>query len=290
METLLIMLRNVRWPLLLVTLHSIAVYFSKKWGLFEGISLNEAFTSIGTSATAIVMIQSFRFRISYERWREADVLWRTTKTDCISLFTLLSYHLGIGSDPSQARRILEKVKEILISFEKRLHNLTVTHRRLLITTEQKAPQPPRGEDLYQILQLDLSHVLGGCFQDKILPIDQARYFNMPVNNLLMGAENLMRIRMTPTPRYYKNFSVFLIYFLSIVAPYLLVASLEGMMIPLVLINACIFLMLDQMSDRGEMPFGERKSDVPSHRIIQELENQLNHHLECFGSDLKRKVA
>jgi len=284
------MLRNVRWPLSIIAAHSLVVYFLKKTGIFEGVSLSEAFTSVGTSATAIVMIQSFRFRISYERWREADVLWRTVKTESIALFILISYHLGIHKDPLRVQKILEKVKETLISFGKNLHNVTLTHDRLLIATENKRVAILSDDVLSQFVPLDLSLILGECFKDKSLPIEQARYFNLHVNNLLTCVENLLRIRSTRTPRYYRNFSLFLIYFLSLVAPYLLVGSLYAVMIPLVLINAAIFLMMEQMSNRGEIPFGERKSDVPSLQIVKEMENQLDQYLRMFSSDQKRKVA
>lgn len=290
METLFVMLRNVRWPLLLVTLHAVGVYLLRKLGLFEGILLSEAFTSVGTSATAIVMIQSFRFRISYERWREADTLWRTIKIESMSFFILTSYHLGTQSGPKQRKEVLNQLKEYLLTFAKDLHDLTITHPRLAINSERSPSAPFRDEGLYQILHLNASQTLFDCFKHKILPVEQARYFNLHTGNLLLCAENLIRIRSTRTPRYFSNFSVFLIYFLSFVAPYLLVASLEAMMIPLVLINASIFLMLDQMSDRGEIPFGQRKSDVPSLQIIRDLEIQLNAHLEALDEPLKRNVA
>lgn len=288
------MLRNVRWPLFLVTLHAIAVYFSRELELFEGVSLSEAFTSVGTSATAIVMIQSFRFRISYERWREADVLWRTIKTESLSFFNLVSYHLELGSESKPGNALLSELKEYLLSFAKELHDLTITHPRLAIKQDRDPSELASDRGLYQILHLKIFQILNDSFKHKALPVEQARYFNLPISNLLLCAENLVRIRSTRTPRYYRNFSVFLIYFLSLVAPYLLVASLEAMMIPLVLINASIFLMLDQMSDRGEMPFGQRKSDVPSLQIFRDLEIQLNAHLEALAKlpdePQRRKVA
>lgn len=264
--------------------------FLRKMGLFEGVSLSEAFTSVGTSATAIVMIQSFRFRISYERWRDADILWRTTKTECLSFFTLVSYHLEIKSNPQVRTKILTQLKECLISFAQELHDLTITHPRLAINTERNPSDPFRNRELYKFLHLKIFRILCDSFKSKMLPVEQARYFNLPVGNLLISAENLIRIRSTRTPRYYRNFSLFLICFLSLVAPYLLVASLGAVMIPLVIINASIFLMLDQMSDRGEMPFGQRKSDVPSLQIIRELEIQLNSHLEALNEPQRRKVA
>jgi putative membrane protein len=96
-----------------------------------------------------------------------------------------------------------------------------------------------------------------------------------LNNWTGGVE---RIKSTPIPRQYSFFSRAFIATLTTLLPFSLVGLLDGALlwwlVPLSVVGAGLFILLERTSEVNDEPFSNSVTDIPMTAICQQLERDL----------------
>jgi putative membrane protein len=262
---------KVKYELLYVLLIGLAVYFVKN---AFGRAIPEIPLTIPTFlGTAISVILSFKLSQSYDRWWEARKIWGSIVNDSRNLVLQMQAFLKEGNE-----NVIRRVALRHIAW---CYCLGMTLREL---------KPTNGLDKY-LSQDDLQSL--GSHSNKPLALLQQTvrelaelknngqvdlYSHVQLNTTLVNLTNAMgmaeRIKGTVFPVTYRIFLHMIIYLFIIMLSISLRALESHFEIPLLLIIAALFFLLERTATHMQDPFSNKPTDTAMTAIATNIEINL----------------
>jgi putative membrane protein len=246
------------------------------------------FAPVGALAASLAIVVAFRANAAYQRWTEARSLWQGVTNNArilarqVAAATDDAIAAGKGGPASEVltyqREVVLRVAAFAWALCAQLRGLppTADLRRLLSATEFErisAAQNPSNMLLSGIGKMIKQGVRAeriGQFDPIVLEPNLAA-----LNNWTGGVE---RIKSTPIPRQYSFFSRAFIATLTTLLPFSLVGLLDGALlwwlVPLSVVGAGLFILLERTSEVNDEPFSNAVTDIPMTAICQQLERDL----------------
>jgi putative membrane protein len=263
--------RKVKTELIYVLLIGLAVLFVKT--LFSDAIPEIPLTIPTFLGTAISVILSFKLSQSYDRWWEARKIWGGIVNDSRNLVIQLQSFLTEGNQDI-IRRIALRHIAWCYALGQTLRELSPLEglgqyidKEELIKLELHSNKP------LGLLQLTAQDIAGLKNQDQI-----DVYSHVQLNNTLVSLTNLMgmaeRIKGTVFPVTYRIFLHMIIY-LFIILLSISLRTLESYFeIPLLLIIAALFFLLERTATHLQDPFSNKPTDTAMTAIATTIEINL----------------
>jgi len=232
-------------------------------------------TVLGTSITLLL---AFNVNQSYDRWWEARKIWGSIVNDSRSLILQIASFV-IDRDEHGAAPVLERVVFRQIAF---CYSLGQALRgRVSITGEQE--QLLSAEDLH-FLSAQSNRPLGILMrhQMEVRTLHQRRQINdfqqVQIDATLVRLCDAMgraeRIKSTVFPVTYRLFVHYFLYLFLIVMSMVLVRTLGAYEIPILMLLASTYFLLEKTALHMQDPFSDRPTDTPVTAIARTIEINL----------------
>ena len=260
------------------------------------------FLSIGTIGTALAMLISFRFKISYDRWVESNRLWILIESKSqLFISRIFNFCHLVDTDKKNITNFIDEQSKLL--------NYLLKSAALNLQNYQQSPLSgslkkeeieefnlnlPERFKLNDKKDINASPFFIRSIQQSILHFYtvnniQSRYTINLMNHITELQEHIYscyQLRIILFPLRYEFFFHFLMYIFNLTLPWCLGSDL-GNLVPLASIaNVCIFFTLEELSKRTETPFGRRKYDVPALEAITRIEKSFEEAKEHFNDSFK----
>lgn len=238
------------------------------------------FITLGTVGTALAMLTAFRFRLSYDRWLDANVQWRILQVRIgIVMRQLFSYISQNQYEPnSEHELLLKKALTTLTAFPYTFHFAIINWRHsgqlvldprdidTVLELLQNASEQERLEKSKNAPMLVLK-----LFCEDLIRLRNAKLINDPelgqiynqVNVLEEVVGNCEKIKQTALPKRYLYLFNCLIYVFTFGIPWCLVDQIGYWSVFFTTLNFVLFYVLEDISRRTETPFGRRRYDLPT---------------------------
>lgn len=286
----------IRYPLSFVVIWSSLIWAIQWYDGVPSLALN--FTPIGILGSALAIFVAFRNNSAYGRWWEARTLWggivNSSRVFARLVITFTDSH---SHQPGYEKGRSEKFKKSLIYKQiawvhaMRLHlrgqsgwdeirNLLSPEVYATVISKDHKPNAIHllmGKEIYEAMA---NGTLGGF--DSFQMEGQL----LALTNYQGGAE---RIKNTPLPRQYDFFTRVFVLLFAILLPFGLLSffqtesvnSFSWLIIPLSLLIAGVFIIMERTGAANENPFENQVTDVALTSICNTIERNLR---EMLGEE------
>lgn len=288
----------IQRPMLIIITWTMLVWCLQEFVLEHQLALN--FTPIGILGSALAIFIGFRNSAAYGRWWEARQLWagivNSSRVLARLIITFTDSHAhqeNYDRTRSEAfkKSMVHKVIAWVHALRLQLRNQsTWSELDTFLREEEKAQVVQATNQAYaiqllmgkQIYQAMANGTLGGF--DSFQMEGQL----LALTNYQGGAE---RIKNTPLPRQYDYFTRLFVMFFTLLLPFglltLLPETLSWLVIPLTIMVAAVFVIMERTGAANENPFENQITDVPLTAICNTIERDL---LDALGeSNLPEKL-
>jgi ion channel-forming bestrophin family protein len=223
--------------------------------------------------TAISVILSFKLNQSYDRWWEARKIWGSIVNDSRNLTLQLQSFLGDG-DGEAIKRIVYRQIAWCYSLGRALRGLEpLVGLQSYLSPDDMTQLLGHHNKPLGIIQLNASDI-ARLKQDEKLDT----FCHVQVNSTIVNLTNYMgmaeRIKNTVFPATYRLFLRFFI-FLFVVALSISLSGVESYFeIPLLLIIASVFFLLEKTATHLQDPFSNKPTDTAMTSIANSIEVDL----------------
>lgn len=275
------------------------------WALFyfsgqKGMALS--FTPVGVLGSALAIFVAFRNNSAYGRWWEARTLW----SGIVNNSRILARQLIANADNAIATG--KASEEVVASFKREMvyRQIAFAHALRLHLRGQKTIQEfnhlLHPEEFVQIQNRQnipnyLLLIQGNRIKEAMRKEILGPFDNISMEPTLAGFNNFQgsceRIKLTPLPKQYDFFTRVFVWIFSFLLPFGLLslfandASLSWLIIPVSVIVAGVFVIMERTGAANEDPFENKVTDIPLTALCNTIERDL---MEMLGeSDLPERL-
>jgi putative membrane protein len=269
----------------------VAIAVTAAHELFDVAHLALPFAPVGTLGAAVAIFTAFRISAANARWNEARVQWATIQNSCRVVTRLLvaATTNSVASGAATADVAASYRKEMTTRLITFAHALAARLRGTdaMIAAERSPPADLDGfsgavNQANLLLQSIAVRVKDGL-RDGLLGQFDPITLEPPIGALNAAATTCERIKHTPTPRQYDYFTRAAVAVFSTLLPFGLLGTLPATdawwTVPLTVVIAGVFIVLERVGAVLDAPFANTVSDVPMTAISREIERDL---LEQLG--------
>jgi ion channel-forming bestrophin family protein len=278
-----------RAPLLYAT--GVAIVVVAAHELSDGNHLAVPFAPVGTLGAAVAIFTAFRINAANARWTEARVQWATIQNSCrvlirqLSAATANSVAAGTATADEAAsyrRDMAGRLIDFVYALAARLRGTEqadIAGRSVPADVEgvRGAANPPN-----LVLQSVAVRVRDGARTGLLGQFDPM-ILEPSLGALNAAATTCERIKHTPTPRQYDYFTRAAVAAFSTLLPFGLLGALppsdSWWAIPLTVVVAGVFIVLERVGAILDTPFANTVNDVPMTAVCRDIERDL---LEQLG--------
>jgi len=234
--------------------------------------------------TAISLVLAFKLNHSYDRWWEARKVWGAIVNDSRTLILEIKNFINadvLGFD--ETKTLLRKVTNRQIGWcyalgeSLRGRDSRATVLAYLIPAEAGFVLPQRNKN-FAILDLHMRDIKFLLSKQAINPHQQAQLDNT-INRLTTSMGMAERINNTVFPVTYRVIVHFFIYLFLIILSLGLVETLGPLEIPILMLIASTFFLLEKTATYLQDPFVDMPTDTPVTSIARTIEINLKQLLE-----------
>jgi putative membrane protein len=234
--------------------------------------------------TAISLVLAFKLNHSYDRWWEARKVWGAIVNDSRTL--LLQLKTFIQADTlglEETQKLIHKMAQRQIGWcyalGEALRGLDnrASVLKYLIPAEAGYVLPQKNKT-YAMLALHMRDIKDLQNQQAINPYQQIQLDNT-VTRLTESMGQAERINSTVFPVTYRVFVHFFIYLFLVILSLGLVQTLGPLEIPILIITASTFFLLEKTATYLQDPFVDMPTDTPVTAIARTIEINLKQLLE-----------
>lgn len=269
-------LNEVKWEIVFVTLISVTVIFVAK--IFEGFLPEMPLTVPAFIGTAISVLLSFNLNQSYERWWEARIIWGAIVNNSRSLVLQLQGLVATGND-DVIKQIAYRQIAWCYALGQVLRNTDplANIQQFLSPDEMEAIARHDNKPL-AISQLHIRDLRALADRDQIDTFSRIQ-LDTTINQLVAEAGKAERINSTVFPVTYRIFLHFIIYLFIATLSIALDHAPPLFVIPLLLIIACAFFLLENTATHMQDPFENMPTDTAVTAIARTIEINIKNLLE-----------
>jgi putative membrane protein len=258
--------------------------------VFEVAQLKQValpFAPLGVLGTALAILLAFRNNTSYNRWWEASTLWQTIHTQSRIFARLIVTFVESHQHTAQYQA------ERAIAFQRRMiqrqiawvNTLRLSLRGQKNWDELQAWLEPdehqallKEENKPAYLMLRHGKDIYAAMANGTLQGFDSFQLEGALAQLTVQEGLAKRLKTTPVPRQYDYFTRLFVYLLILLLPFgllsLFPAGQTWLMMPLSIVLAFVFGILERTGAVNEHPFENRITDVPLSAICRNIERDL----------------
>lgn len=266
-----------RWQkIMLVTLYAIAVACWTNWHKVTSIP----FLTLSTVGTALAMLTAFRFRLSYDTWRESLIQWQNI-VDRVRSIIRLVFAAG-GTQTALSKQLISILSAFIYSFHYVIRNRQNVFELHVIEPEQLdhvlsfLDEPSDKEHLRFSQEVPMS--LLSLFTERLRILRNEKAISDPeftqvliqLNELGLSVGVCERVKSSALPKRYAYLFNFLIYVFTLGIPWCLTDIHPLLAIFFTVLNYLLFSTLEDLGRRTEVPFGTRKNDFDTMKYVNKI--------------------
>lgn len=240
---------------------------------------HRAYLSIPTTymallGTAISILLGFKNTQAYERWWEARRLWGEILNESRTLA-----RLAAAGEPEPWRRRLV-LRQVAFAHAARLHLRRQGDFAALAPYLEPAEleQVKQAPNVPAALLLNHTREVARARQEGAIDGFEQLLFEQAIARLNTAYGGCERIKNTPFPRQYDDFSQMLVWMFGLLFPFSLVQELGYWTIPGSMVIAVAFQLLEGIGRNIQDPFENTINDTPMSAITRNIERDLLHAL------------
>ena len=275
----------IQRPMLFIVAWASLVWAFDRWVVEAALALN--FTPIGFLGSALAIFVAFRNNAAYGRWWEARQLWGGIVNSCRVLGRLIitftdSHQHQENYDKTRSTAFKVEMINKLIAW---VHALRLQLRAQnsweelkTYVSEQEWKEVVRATNKPYSIHMLMGKQLYKAMADGTLggfDSFQMEGQFLALTNYQGGAE---RIKNTPLPRQYDYFTRLFVYLFAMLLPFGLLgivpAPYSWLLIPVSLVVAGVFVIMERTGAANENPFENAITDVPMSSICNTIERDL----------------
>lgn len=258
--------KEIKWDLLIVSVFLVIIYFVELYLINLNIPI-----SIGAFlGTAIALLLSFKLSQSYDRWWEARKIWGAIVNDSRTLVIQLK-QFSNESDRSVVKTMAYRQIAWCFTLGRHLRKLDVCYNLEDFISEDELTAIKRKKHVPLTLLNHHVQNVRSLHEEKSLNDFQQIQVDSTILRLTASMGMAERIKNTVFPRTYRNVLHFFIYIFLL----LLSLSLENVHgffeIPLLIIIAIPFFMLEKIAFVIQDPFENQPTDTAMTSIARAIE-------------------
>ena len=245
------------------------------------------FTGISVFGTAVAIVLGFRNNSAYERFWEARKAWgQLTNTSRNFASQVLAYIHPLPWTTDQDTDVNTVHQEVIYRQLAYLHALRL-QLQSSNTWDDLAPLLPDHEWQQLENQRNKATQINHRQSQRLAELAQTGWIDprayvmglMDSIKILYDAQGTCeRIKNTPLPRQYGFFTKMFVWMFLLLLPFSLVTHLGWETIPVYLLLATMFTVIERMGHRTEDPFDGKHEDVPLNAICRNIEIDLRQQL------------
>ncbi|TXK28598.1 hypothetical protein FVR03_20680 [Pontibacter qinzhouensis] len=265
--------KKIRWDVFRVLLFSVSFHLIK---LFFIDSLPEVPFQLPTLlGTAISLILAFNVNQSYDRWWEARKIWGAIVNDSRSLIIQLKGFID-GERYTDAPNLLHRMANRQIAW---CYCLGQSLRGLKpLTPEQEQFLPPnevsflesQNNKSFALLMLQMEDLRKLRQREAVNPFQEVQ-INSTLSRLCDSMGKAERINTTVFPITYRIFIHVFMYIFLIILSIALVETVGVFEIPILIVVASAFFMIEKTARHMQDPFRNKPTDTPVTAIARTIE-------------------
>ncbi len=266
-----------RWKkILLMTLYAIAVSCWAYWYKAGTIP----FLTLSTVGTALAMLTAFRFRLSYDTWRESLVQWQNVVDRVRSIIRLL--FPAAKTQTELSKQLFSIMSAFVYSFHyvirnrKNIFESNVIEAQeldhvLSFLVDESYKEKLRSSQQVPMLLLNLfTERLRLLKKENAISDPEFIQILMHLNDLGVCVGVCERVKFSALPKRYAYLFNFLIYVFTLGIPWCLTDIHPILGIFFTVLNYLLFSTLEDLGRRTEVPFGTRKNDFDTMRYVSKI--------------------
>lgn len=248
------------------------------------------FAPLGVLGTALAIFLAFRNNASYNRWAEASQVWfnlqATSRVFARLVITFVNAHRHTPSYNSETTPLFQReiiYRHLAWVNALRLHLRQQQSWEILkpyLSAEEHEQLLPKSNKPNHLLLLQASRIYDGMAQGILQGFDSFQLENtlLQFTGYQAACE---RIKIVPVPRQYDYFTRLFVRFFIVLTPLFLLSIFDQVLwavIPVSLVLAFIYAMVERVGAVNEDPFENRITDVPLTAICVQIERDLREQL------------
>lgn len=269
-------LNEVKWEIVFVTLISFTVIFVAK--IFEGFLPEMPLTVPAFIGTAISVLLSFNLNQSYERWWEARIIWGAIVNNSRTLVLQLQSLVAQGNDDT-VRQMAYRQIGWCYSLGQSLRNTDpLANMQQFLSPEDREAITKHDNKPLAISQLHIRDLRTLADSDQIDTFSRIQ-LDTTINQLVAEAGKAERINSTVFPVTYRIFLHIIIYLFIATLSIALDHAPPLFVVPLLLIIASAFFLLENTATHMQDPFENMPTDTAVTAIARTIEINIKNLLE-----------
>lgn len=264
---------NIKIELLIVSIFSILIYFLTKYIL--DISIPSYIG--GFLMTAISLLLSFKLSQSYDRWWEARKIWGEIVNDSRSFVVQLKNFTN-DSDNKIVKRMALRQIAWCYSLSQNLREQDPL-KNIDSFLDKKEYSLLKNKNNVPLALLDNNTIdLSILHKDKKLNDYQQVQIDKTIVRLLASMGKAERIKNTDFPKTYRE-TLYIFIFITLISLSFAFSDMSGFLeIPVIIIIAIPFFLLNKIAKNIQDPFDNRPTDTPMTSISRNIEINIKQQL------------
>jgi putative membrane protein len=267
---------KIRWEILAVLAYSVTIAILYRNFHFTRISIPLSVPMI--LGTVMSLLLAFRSNQAYDRWWEARTIWGAIVNDGRSIARQVLSFVKSEYDQEDVKKFRERFLRRQMawnySLAQRLREESPTDRldRLMSRRDLNAithyTNPPAA--ILELHGKDLAYALerGWINQYQQVELDRT------LSKLCDSMGKCERIKNTVFPVTYSLYIHLAMNFFILMLPFALIEFFSFMEVPIVVVIAGLFMLIEKMAIHLQDPFENKPTDTPMTAISQNIENDL----------------
>ncbi|MFN6945710.1 MAG: bestrophin family protein, partial [Cytophagaceae bacterium] len=267
-------IRKIRYELLIFTIYSSLMYYLKEELHLWDFTMPLAIPAL--VGTTISLLLAFRINQSYERWWEARKLWGAIVNDSRTLIRqTYGFADSTKKDDPEIKKAFKRIAYRQIAwcyslghFLRGLSSMDGLKEHL---TEAEIEQLKTHDHIpNKLLQLHLEDI-HFLYEKGLINAYQQVQLESTLTRLCDSMGGCERIKRTIFPHTYSLFIHFFIYFFIMTLPLGLIDLFGVIEIPIVVIMASAFFLIEKTAIHLQDPFENKPTDTPVSTIARTIE-------------------
>lgn len=265
---------KAKWDMLIVIIFSVVIYFAKEYILDLNIPI-----SIGTFlGTAIALLLSFKLAQSYDRWWEARKIWGAIVNDSRSLVLQLK-HFTKTENKQVIRTIAYRQIAWCHALSRQLRKQdTVSHLHQYLPEVEIEALKREPHVSLALLDFHTGDILA-LHRSKQLNDFQQIHIDNTLVRLMASMGKAERIKNTVFPKTYRVVLHLFIYVFLVLLSFSLTEVWGYVEIPLLVVIALPFFLLEKIAFTIQDPFENRPTDIATTSISKNIERNIKQLME-----------
>ncbi|RDY58643.1 bestrophin family protein [Flagellimonas nanhaiensis] len=258
----------VKWDILFTAIFSTGIHLLGKYIVHWSLPISIA----AFLGTAIALILSFKLSQSYDRWWEARKIWGAIVNDSRTLITqLLAFS---ESDVKTTEKVAYRQMGWCYALGQNLRKLDATKELSNYVSEAEYQSVTKHQNIPLVLLKEHSLDIAKLFKEGKINAYQQAQLDSTVTRLNASMGMAERIKNTYFPKPYRLTLQFFIYLFLVILSLSLTEMDNFVEIPLLMVIALPFFLLEKIAFRIQDPFENRPMDTPMTAIARTIEINL----------------